>query len=393
MGLTSGISKKVILLSWVSLFADLASEMLYPVMPGYLSSIGFSVLFIGVLEGFAEAIAGFSKGFFGHWSDQNGRRMPFVRLGYGLSAVSKPLLAVFTFPVWVFFARALDRLGKGIRSAPRDALLAAEDSGGFRGRIFGFHRAMDTAGAIAGPLLAILFLYLLPGNYKLLFLTAFVPGLLALGFTFLVKETKPVTKNTPPVSLSGYLKYIPSAPRSYQRLLIILLVFALFNSSDVFILLKLRQSGMSELMVLFSYLFYNLVFALMAFPAGKMADKAGMKPMLLAGVVLFIVSYILFAASHSSVIIFVAFVFYGCYAAATDGIGKAWLSQLCDRSNAGTALGAFMALQSIAMLVASVLSGFIWNRFGPEYAFYTSASGAAVSLILILRLKIANNTQ
>ena len=184
------ITRNIWLISLVSLFTDIASEMLYPVMPVYLRSIGFSVLLIGILEGLAEAIAGLSKGYFGNLSDKKGVRLPFVKWGYLLSAVSKPLLAVSVYPLWVFAVRSLDRIGKGIRTSARDALLSQETTKENKGRVFGFHRGMDTVGAAIGPVAALIFLYFYPEQYRWLFLIAFLPGIVAITLTFLLKEKK-----------------------------------------------------------------------------------------------------------------------------------------------------------------------------------------------------------
>ena len=186
MNVFKPISRTIWIISFVSLFTDMASEMLYPVMPVYLKSIGYSVLVIGILEGFAEAVAGLGKSYFGRVSDASGKRLPFVRLGYLLSAVSKPMLAVSTQLWWIFSARFLDRAGKGLRTAPRDALLSDETTAADKGTVFGFHRMMDTFGAVLGPLIALLYLYFYPGAYKTLFLLAFIPGIAAIVFTFLV---------------------------------------------------------------------------------------------------------------------------------------------------------------------------------------------------------------
>ena len=184
------ISRTVWVLSIVSLLTDVASEMLYPVMPIYLKSIGFSALIIGLLEGFAEATAGFSKGYFGNLSDRLNKKVLFVRFGYFLSAVSKPMLAVFVFPLWVFLSRGFDRLGKGIRTSARDSILSAEATKETKARIFGLHRAMDTAGAMIGPIAALIFLYFYPDSFVPLFLIAFVPGMLGVVLTYFIKEKK-----------------------------------------------------------------------------------------------------------------------------------------------------------------------------------------------------------
>ena len=188
MGRFTYLTRAVWLLSLISLFTDLASEMLYPVMPLYLQSIGFSVVFIGLLEGVAEAVAGLSKGYFGQWSDRLGRRVPFVQWGYGLSALSKPMLAVLATPAWVLLARTVDRLGKGLRTGARDALLSDETIPANKGKVFGFHRSMDTLGAVLGPTAALLWLAVHPGQFRPLFLWAFVPGVLAVAITLLLRE-------------------------------------------------------------------------------------------------------------------------------------------------------------------------------------------------------------
>ena len=181
------ITRTVWILSLVGLLTDTASEMLYPIMPIYLKSIGFSIVLIGVLEGFAEAIAGLSKGYFGKKSDNLGRRLPFVQIGYGLSAISKPMMALFIFPLWIFFARTIDRIGKGVRTGARDAILSDEATAETKGEIFGFHRSMDTLGAVIGPAMALIYLYYYPTDYKTLFLIAFIPGVFAVAASFMIK--------------------------------------------------------------------------------------------------------------------------------------------------------------------------------------------------------------
>ncbi|MEP6596078.1 MAG: MFS transporter, partial [Ginsengibacter sp.] len=184
------ITRTIWILSLVSLFTDIASEMLYPVMPVFLRSIGFSFLLIGILEGLAEAVAGLSKSYFGKKSDALGKRLPFVQLGYALSAVSKPMMAIFVYPLWIFFARTIDRLGKGIRTGARDAILSDESTKKNKGRVFGFHRSMDTLGAVFGPAIALVYLYFYPANYKVLFIIAFMPGAVAILLTLFIKEKK-----------------------------------------------------------------------------------------------------------------------------------------------------------------------------------------------------------
>ncbi len=264
------LTRTVWILGWVSLLTDLASEMLYPVMPLYLEQIGFSVLGIGILEGIAQGVAGLSKGYFGHWSDATRRRLPFVRWGYSLSAVAKPLMAVWKAPLWVLGARTLDRLGKGVRTGARDALLSTEATAATKGRVFGFHRGMDTLGAALGPLLALLYLSVYPEAYRHLFFLALLPGLGAVAATFLLSEPHSSTPalTRPAFHFRGFLKYLPRSSPAYRKLLVGLLAFALVNSSDFFLLLLLKERGLSDGALIGFYIFFNLVYALAAYPAG-----------------------------------------------------------------------------------------------------------------------------
>jgi MFS family permease len=375
----STLSRTIYLLSLISLFTDMASEMLYPVMPMYLKHIGFSVALIGILEGVAEATAGMSKGYFGKMSDGMGRRAPFVQLGYGLSALSKPMMALFAYPLWIFLARTVDRLGKGLRTGARDAMLSDEAGAGMRGRVFGFHRAMDTLGAVLGPSLALLYLYYHPADYINLFYLAFVPGLLAVGATLLLRDKKTKPRETkawqPFFAFTGYWK---TATPQYRRLVGGLLVFTLFNSSDLFLLLKARESGLDDTMVIGTYIFYNLVYALAAFPLGIVADKVGLKKVFVVGLLLFAVVYAGFSFAQGLPAYIALFFVYGLYAAATEGISKAWISDISERSETATAIGFYTGFQSIATLLASVLMGLLWQVFGPAAAFGASAVAAVI---------------
>ena len=357
---TKIITRTVWILSIVSLFTDAASEMLYPIMPIYLKTIGFSIVLIGVLEGFAEALAGLSKGYFGKLSDNSGKRVPFVQLGYALSTISKPMMAVFTFPLWIFFARAIDRFGKGIRTGARDAILSDEATSENKGKIFGFHRSMDTFGAVIGPALALVYLYFYPQDYKTLFYVAFIPGLLAVLASFFLKDkTKDHPIETKPTPFFSFLNYWKTSPLQYRKLVIGLLVFTLFNSSDIFLLLKAKQAGLTDTAVIGVYICYNLVYALCAFPIGIFADKIGLKKMFVFGLSLFAIVYFGMAFSTNIYTIAMLFFIYGVYAAATEGISKAWISTISDRKDTATAIGTYSGFQSICSMLASSLAGLI----------------------------------
>ena len=368
------ITRTIWILSLVSLFTDTASEMLYPVMPVYLKSIGFSIILIGILEGLAEATAGLSKGYFGKLSDNSGKRVPFVQLGYTLSAISKPMMALFVYPLWIFFARTIDRLGKGVRTGARDAILSDEATPQTKGKVFGFHRSMDTLGAVLGPSLALLYLYFYPQDYKTLFFIAFIPGVLAVLASLLLKEKKVEThKANVSTPFFSFLNYWKLSPPSYRKLVTGLLIFTLFNSSDVFLLLKAKESGLDDTAMIGVYIFYNLIYALFAFPMGILADKVGLKTIFITGLVLFAVVYFGMAINTSKYFFFGLFFLYGIYAAATEGISKAWISNITDRKDTATAIGTFSGLQSICTMLASSMAGLIWFQFGAAAAFITTA--------------------
>lgn len=351
-------------------------------MPIYLKTIGFSVLLIGILEGVAEATAGLSKGYFGKLSDLSGRRAPFVQVGYAFSAISKPMMVLFVYPLWIFFARTIDRLGKGVRTGARDALLSDEASPATKGRIFGFHRSMDTMGAVLGPSLALVYLYFYPEDYYTLFLIAFIPGLLAVLTTFYLKDRKAnIKKQSASTPFFSFLKYWNTSPKEYRKVVIGLLAFTLFNSSDVFLLLKAKQTGLDDTMVIGVYIFYNLIYALFAWPVGIIADKVGLKNIFIIGLVLFAIVYFGMSANTSPYVFFGLFFLYGIYASATEGISKAWISNITDSKDTATAIGTYTALQSICLMLASSLTGYIWFQFGASPAFITTA---VITLLVII---------
>ncbi len=365
----------------------MASEMLYPIMPIYLKSIGFSIVLIGILEGFAEAIAGLSKGYFGKLSDLSGKRVPFVRVGFALSALSKPLMAFLVQPMWVFAVRTIDRVGKGVRTGARDAILSDQSTAENKGKVFGFHRSMDTFGAVIGPALALLYLYYNPSDYKTLFILALLPGVLAVLATLLLKETFTVPKEAAvKQSAFSFLTYLKSAPKAYRQLLVGLLLFALFNSSDVFLLLRAKEAGLDDTSVIGVYIFYNLVYALCAFPIGILADRWGLKAIFLVGLGLFVVVYVGMSFELNLVGCLALFACYGVYGAATEGVSKAWISNIAPRHETATAIGTYAALQSLCALLASTVTGYLWYQFGATTAFLTTAVVTVVALVYLLSL-------
>lgn len=368
----------------------MASEMLYPVMPIFLKSIGFSALLIGILEGLAEATSGLSKGYFGSLSDQYAKRKPFVQLGYALSGIAKPLLAVSILPLWIFFVRTLDRLGKGIRTGARDALLSDEATPKTKGRVFGLHRSMDTLGAVLGPSLALLYLYFYPKDYTTLFIIAFLPGVLAFATTLFIKEKQTEPKPKKRVRFFSFVKYFKSAPQDYRKLVFGLLAFALINSSDVFLLLKAKEAGLSDTYTIGVYIFYNLVYAAFALPFGILGDKWGLKKMGIFGIGVFALVYAFLNFATSIPQFLVLFFGYGIYAAATEGVFKAWITNVSEPENTATAIGTYAAFQSICTLLASIITGFLWYKFGANVALWFIA---ITSCFVAIHLSINTNTR
>jgi MFS family permease len=377
------------ILSMVSLFADIASEMLYPVIPVYLKEIGFSILLIGFLEGIVNFTAGITKGYFGKLSDEKGVRLPFVKSGYFLSAISKPMLAVFVYPLWIFFARTLDRLGKGLRTAPRDALLSQNATPQTKARVFGFHRGMDTLGAAIGPALALLFLWFYPKHYKEIFLLAFIPGLISVALIFFVREKREPVSTLKKGNFFSFFQYWKIATPSFKRLVPGLLFLALFNSADVFLLLKTKEVTGSDTQTIGAYILYNVVFALASYPLGALADRIGIKKVFFSGLILFAFVYFLFGISDSVTIIFIAFLLYGIYAAATEGIAKAWITNMAHNTNTATAIGFYTSCESICALLASVIAGAIWTGFGSSATFFITAGAAICVAIYFVLTRIS----
>jgi len=379
------ITRTVWILSIVSLFTDMASEMLYPILPIYLQTIGFSILLIGILEGIAEATAGLSKGYFGQLSDSKAKRSPFIQLGYALSAISKPMMAFFVYPFWILFARTVDRLGKGIRTGARDALLSNEATLETKGAIFGFHRSLDTLGAVLGPAIALLYLYFYPENYINLFYIAFIPGLLAVLATFLLRDRKAsLTPVQQKIGFFSFIKFWKKSPPEYRKVVSGLLFFALFNSSDVFLLLKAKEIGFDDTLVIGMYIFYNLIYAIFAFPLGRIADKIGLKRMFLFGLILFSLVYFGMGTLPNDYTFITLFFGYGIYAAATEGISKAWISNLVSKDKTATAIGTYSAFQSIAAMLASFFAGLLWYNFGSNITFLVTAMATVLVIMYFL---------
>lgn len=378
------IPRQVLILSLISLFTDIASEMLYPVTPIFLTAVlGTSMALVGIIEGAAEVTAGLLKGYFGRLSDKLKKRSVFVVLGYSLSALSKPLPGLFPALSAVIASRISDRVGKGARTAPRDALLATYAEGQ-TGAIFGFHRAMDTLGAALGPVGALILLHFYPGNYTLIFLVAFAPSVLAVSFTLFVKDNPASFKK---VTKRNYSEFWRSAPHQYKIILLLITLFSLVNSSDVFLILKSKDISNSATLAIWGYIFYNLIYASVSYPIGKYSDKAGKKKVYIAGLYIFAAVYLGFALFPDIYFIWILFALYGIYAASTEGVVKAWVSDLIPDEQRGSAIGLLTMCSSLSIMLGSFLAGFLWDEFGSIVPFMTSAVVSALVATLFVLVK------
>lgn len=377
MNKKSKIPKTVWILGFVSLFTDFAKEMLYPVTPLFLSAaLGASMSVIGLIEGIAEVTAGLLKGYFGFLSDKLQRRSIFVKTGYSLSALAKPLPGFFPIIPMVISSRVIDRIGNGIRTAQRDALLAASSENN-TGAIFGFHRGMDTLGAVLGPLAAVILLNYFTGNYPLIYFISIIPSLLAVVFAFLVKEKEVVNPNLKKkISITLFWK---EAGSEFKWLLLILTIFSLVNSSDVFLILKTQNVTRSDTIAILGYVFFNIVFAVFAYPFGLLSDRFGKPKIFIIGLFIFSGVYLGFGLSSSFIINIILFGVYGIYAASTEGISIAWISDIIPSNLRGTAIGFVTTLSSFGMMIGSLLAGYLWDSFGYQVPFLLSS---AVSLML-----------
>ena len=380
-----GISRNVYLLTWVSLFTDLSSEMIYPLVPLFLANVlAAPVAVIGLIEGIAEATAGLIKWVAGGLSDRLDKRRPLVLVGYGLSAVSKPLLALaFAWPV-VLGARFLDRFGKGVRNSPRDALLADSTTPEVRGRAYGFQRSGDSVGAVFGPLAAVAILTYLHNSFRTAFLIAFVPGVVS---TLLVLTVHEPPRPRKPGPLFQWKQSGVSSP-SLRWFLVASFLFAIGNSSDMFLILRANHSGATSITAVLMFACCNLVNVLSSYPAGIVSDKLGRKSVLIAGFLVFAGVYLGFGMASNLQTLWLLFGVYGLYQGMTDGVAKALIVDLAPPEERGAALGLQATVTGLCTLPASLVAGLLWQYSGPMATFlYGSAGALAATGILAAFLK------
>lgn len=374
-----GFSPNVIFTGLTSFLTDTSVKMVYSVMPMFLMSIGASKTSLALIEGIAESTSSLVKAFSGFWSDRIGKNKPFMIAGYGLSTLIIPLYTLVVSPLQVLVLRFIERFGKGIRAAPRDSLIAGSVLNGESGKSFGLQKAMDNSGAIAGPLAAFILLYYLPDNYRIIFLIAGIPSVIAIFIIiFGIKEAK---KHQNELFRKFRFRELPS---KYYFFLGIAFVFTLGNSTDALLLVKANESGVKVAFIPLVYLVMNLVSVLAAIPAGSLSDRIGKEKVLISGFLIYALVYFGFGVSSSPSVIILLFALYGLYSAATDGIQKALISDLVDTNKKGTGMGIYNALVGITVLPASIIAGLLYDRIDFRVPFYFGSAMALIAALMML---------
>lgn len=400
---TKWLTRTLVVLTLVSLAQDAASELLYPLLPIFVTGVlAAPPVLLGVVEGLADATAGFTKFLAGRWSDRRGRK-PFIAAGYGLAAVGKVLVAAAVVWPMVLLGRVVDRFGKGLRSAPRDALIAESVPKDSLGKAFGFHRTGDTLGAVIGPLIGLLALSVVNGNVRSAMWWSIVPAVVSVLLVGLLRERRPRRPET--VSTADAVPSSSSAttsastgpeplPRQYWYVTITLVLIAVVNFSDALLLLRVLELGFSTTQVVWAYVLFNAVYTLGSYPAGLLADRLPKPVVYSIGLVAFAAGYIGLGLVGKGAGVFVLLAVYGLFPAFTDGVGKAWVASLAPKGRGGHAQGVFQSLNNAAVLVAGLWAGLLW-RVGsgrgvvPLVAAGSVAAGAAVIMPLFLRRRSA----
>jgi MFS family permease len=358
------IPRNVRVLSAVSFFQDAASELLYPVMPLFITGVlGAPPSVLGLIEGVAEGTASVGKAVSGRLADRF-RRKPLVALGYGISSVSKPLIGLAQGWGLVLAARFTDRVGKGVRTSPRDALIAADTPPEIRGAAFGFHRAADTAGAVVGPLIGLALYELLDHELRPLFFVAFVPAAISVALIALVREHPPPPEQIAEARREPLLPSPGILPRRYWRVVVPVALFGLVNFSDAFIILRASDLGLGFVSIVLAYVLYNVVYAGLSYPAGSLSDRVPRRFVFAGGLVIFAIAYVGLGLADDSAWVWLLLPLYGAYTALTDGVAKAWVSDLLPAPVLGTGLGLFQAITGGCALVAGIWAGFAWGDDG-----------------------------
>lgn len=371
----------VVALGAVSLLTDASSEMIYPLLPVFLTGLGATPAFLGLVEGAAESTAALLKLLSGAWSDRARARKPLVAWGYGIASAARPLVALATVPWHVLAVRFADRVGKGIRTSPRDALLADVTPAALRGRAFGFHRAMDHAGAVLGPLAAFLILGA-GGTHRAVFAWAAVPA--ALAMVALLAGVREPARADAPATPRPALDLRPPRARGFRRYLAVVALFTMGNSSDAFLLLRATSLGVPATGIPLLWAGFHVVKAALATPFGALSDRAGRRPVLAAGFVLYALVYAGFAKAASAAHVVALFGAYALFFALTEGAEKALVADLVPAGERGRAFGSFHAVVGALALPSSLLFGWLWTGHGPAVPFLLGAAFALAAAALLV---------
>lgn len=379
-----GMLRNIVFLGLVSFFADISSEMVYPLIPLYLTaSFGATPVLVGIIEGIAESVASLLKVFSGYISDKYNRKKPLAFFGYASGLLYKLALLFVSSWVGILGARVIDRFGKGIRTAPRDVMVSESADKDHMGKAFGIHKAMDMAGSAIGTLLAFILLTQIgEGSYKTIFAVSILPVLFALFMFVFIKEKQGMREIKP---REHFWKNIKQLNGNLKLYLLVAFVFTLGNSSNTFLLLKANAIGFSTTDVILLYFLYNLVTALLAIPFGKRSDRVGRKRILIAGYLTFAAVYLGFALVTTKWMLVAVFILYGFYTAMVTGVERAFIAEIAPQQLKGTMLGLHSTLVGIALLPASVIAGALWTTVG---SFAPFALGALLSLIAALLLGV-----
>ena len=380
-----GITRNVFILGLVSLFTDLSSQMVFPLIPLFLITVlGTGAYAVGIVEGAAETTASLLKVVSGYWSDKIKRRKPFVFFGYSLSTIAKPLFAFATIWSFVLFVRVLERIGKGLRTAPRDAIVAESSDESVRGKAYGFHRAMDGIGSVSGAALAFLLLPIL--GYRNIFLFAFIPGIIAVFVILFIKEKRAPVKEEEPKEISIKLSF-KELPMNLKLFIIVSSIFALGHFGYAFLLLRAVDIGLADNMAILLYVLLYIVYSVFAIPSGTLSDKIGRKPVLRAGYVLFGITSLGLIFTSNIYSILLLFVIYGIFYAMIDGAQRAFVVDLAPEHLKATALGTFHAAIGLVALPGGYIAGLLWDKISPETTFIYGLTLAVISLVLLTFVK------
>ena len=372
----AGLDRNVFFAGLVSLFMDISSEMVYPLVPLFLTNmLGATKTTVGIIEGIAEATASVLKVFSGWLSDRLGKRKLLMSIGYGISVVSRPMIANAGSWFEVLGARFMDRVGKGVRTAPRDAIIADSAAAGRLGMAFGFHRAMDTVGAAIGPAVAFILLFFFVGNLRLVFYASAIPGLIAVALIVIfIKERKRTRAEAklPRLSLNSF-----NGP--FRRYMAVIAIFSLGNFADAFLILRAQDLGVRSELIPIAYLSFNIVYAATSAPLGALADRVGARNMIMASFVFYAVVYAGAGFAYAPLHIWAIFPLYGVYKGMTEGTQKAYLASIAPPRQKATAFGVYHTVSGLMLLPSSIIAGRLWDTAGPSATFFYGSVMAVIA--------------